>query len=147
MDKTWVLVANSVRARLFASAPDHRSLSEIGDFINPEGRKPAQDYAHERLPRTMESVGKARHAIEPHTSAEAKVADRFARELNDMLERGRVGHQYERLVIAAPPQFLGSLQKALDKQVRSCVVAHLDKDLTAMPAEKIGAYFKPPLAS
>lgn len=147
MQTTWILVADRVRARLFASAADGRAFTEIEDFINPEGRKPELAYAHDRPPRVMESVGGAHHAIEPHTSADQKVADRFARELNDMLERGRVEHRYERLILAAPPHFLGTLQNSLDKHVLSCVVAHLDKDLTAMSVDEIQARFKPQLAS
>ena len=65
------------------------------------------------------------------------MAARFAGELNDVLERGRVEHRYERLILVAPPRFLGALHNALGKQVSSCVVAQLDKDIVTLPATEI----------
>ncbi|MFA6987054.1 MAG: host attachment protein [Arenimonas sp.] len=137
MQPTWILVADRARARLFTPNADGDALDELKDFVNPEGRKPEQAYSYDRPPRTMDSMGPARHAIEPRTTSEEKVAARFAHELNDVLERGRVDHSYERLILAAPPRFLGVLQKALGKQVRSCVVAQVDKDLSTLPAREI----------
>lgn len=46
-----------------------------------------------------------------------------------MLERGRVEHRYDRLILVAPPHFLGTLRQVLDAQ--ACVVAELDKELVA----------------
>jgi len=137
MQTTWILVADRARARLFSPTSDGVGLTELEDFINPEGRKPDSAYNHDRPPRVHESMGSTSHAIQPHTSAEEKVAERFAHELNDVLESGRVNHRYERLILAAPPRFLGVLQHALGKQVRSCIVAQLDKDLITLPASEI----------
>jgi protein required for attachment to host cells len=123
MQQTWILVADGVRARLFARSADGESLTELEDFINPEGRLPGHAIDQDRPPRVMERMGPVRHAMEPHTSAREKAAERFAQELNDVLERGRVEHLYERLILAAPPRFLGTLQHALGKQVLACVAA------------------------
>lgn len=143
MQPTWILVADRARARLFTPNADGDALDELKDFVNPDGRKPYKAYNYDKPPRTIESVGSARHAIEPKTTPEEKVAARFAHELNDVLERGRVDHSYERLILAAPPRFLGVLQKALGKQVRSCVVAQVDKDLSTMPAQEIQQQLAP----
>ncbi len=137
MQPTWILVADAARARLFASGVIDGALNELEDIVNPEGRRTDPDASRDRPPRVMESMGHMSHAIAPHTSPEEKVADRFARELNELLERGRVEHRYERLILVAPPRFLGALQGALGKHVRDCVVAHVDKDLTTLPAMEI----------
>ena len=137
MQPTWILVADRARARLFSPSANGGGLDELQDFINPEGRKPEDAYHYDKLPRTMDSMGPARHGIEPETTPEEKVAQRFARELNEVLERGRVNHRYERLILAAPPKFLGTLQNAMGKQVRSCLVGQLDKDLSMLAASEI----------
>lgn len=146
MQPTWILVADHARARLFSPNQDAGALTELKDFVNPEGMHPAQAYSHERSPRTFESVGAARHAIEPHTSAEEKVARRFAHELAEALEHGRVEQRFERLLLVAPPRFLGTLQEVLNKHVRACVSAHLDKDLTLLPREQILPHLTPLLS-
>src|SRR5579859_2807222 len=98
MQPTWILVADAVRARLFSPNAAGDALTEIEDFTNPQGRNPGHDAGHDRPPRVMESMGHMSHAIAPHTNPEEKVADRFAHELNQALERGRNDHRYERLV-------------------------------------------------
>jgi protein required for attachment to host cells len=134
---TWILVADRVRARLFCASADGRSLIEMQDFVNPDGRAAGRELTRDARPRTMESLGNVRHVIEPHTGLEDRSAERFARELNEVLEQGLGNRRYERLILTAPPHFLGTLQHALGKQVGACVVAHLDKDLTTLPKSEI----------
>lgn len=137
MQPTWILVADGVRARLFSPGAEGDTLTELEDFINPDGRKPGRAFSRDRPPRVMESMGNVSHAIQPHTSPEEKLSERFAQTLSAVLERGRVEHRYERLILAAPPRFMGALQHALGKHVRACVVAQLGKDLTGLPAAEI----------
>ncbi len=129
---TWILVADRARARLLELAPRDggSELIEIRDFVNPEGRGSEHGQVTERRPRTHESMGAARHAIEPHTSLRDKSANRFAQELGESLEHGRVTHRYERLVLVALPHFLGTLHAKLNRHVCECIVAEVPHDLT-----------------
>ena len=79
MADTWVLVADSARARVFEVTREDPTLREIAVFTNPEGRIAPRELRHDRLPRVNESMGHARHAIEPHTSLKRKSTDRFVR--------------------------------------------------------------------
>lgn len=136
MSTTWILVADSARARLFATTEqDDGALVELEDFLNPECR--GRELEADRPPRTFESVGSARHAIEDHTSYDQKSLEFFARELDAVLERGRVGHRYDDIVIIAPPHFLGALNSTMGKHVRDCVIAELPKDLSSADARTI----------
>jgi protein required for attachment to host cells len=137
MQPTWILVADGARARLFAPSEEDDALLQLEHFDHAEGRQKDRAPPRDRAPRTIESVGGARHVIEAHTSEDDKSSERFARELGEVLERGRTDHRYERLILAAPPHFLGTLKQVLNKQVRACVVAQVDKDLTALPLEEI----------
>lgn len=137
MGKTWILVANRVRARLLELDESKREVSEIGDFLNPDGRAPSGTRGENRPPRTMESVGTTRHAIEPHTEPAVKVADRFARQLIAILEDGRVHNHYDRLVLIATPRFLGRLRQCMDGPLRGHVVRELGRDMTRDKPETI----------
>lgn len=143
MKATWILVADRARARLFTPGADGHALVELKDFINPEGVHPAQAYGHERAPRTHERMGPARHAIEPHSTPEEKAAERFAHALVETLERGRVEHRFERLLLVAPPHFLGTLERVLGRQLRHCVAAQLDQDLTMLSPDAIQSRVAP----
>ncbi|HEX7130181.1 MAG TPA: host attachment protein [Rhodanobacteraceae bacterium] len=132
MQPTWILVADRARARILEIS-DEEPLTEIACFASPESRVRARDTTTHRLPRTNESASAARHAIEPHTPLRQKSSQRFARLLGDALGRGRDEHRYERLVLVAPPRFLGSLHEALDEPLRACVVQEIGHDLTTLP--------------
>lgn len=137
MPNTWILVADGARARLFATAAADEPLTEVACFSNPEGRAAGRDLTTDRPPRVNESVGDVRHAIEPHTTLREKSAGRFARTLNDALESGHNDRRYDRLVLIAPPRFLGALHESCGKQVRALVVAEIRHDLTMLPPSEI----------
>jgi protein required for attachment to host cells len=139
MQPTWILVADRARARLLSPNATTDHLIELEDFANPDGRKLPRVINGDR-PRSMESIGGARHVIEPQTSPEQKVAQRFASELAGMLERGRQMHRYERLILVAPPHFLGVLKGALNPHVSACVSAHLDRELTTLPLSELSQH-------
>jgi protein required for attachment to host cells len=140
MSATWVLVADRAKARLFAVAREDDSIVEIRDFLNPQGRASGRELSRDRPPTSHDRFGPGRHAIEPQTSIEQKTAESFARELDAVLEHGRVDRSYRDLVLIAPAHFLGTLNAALNKHVRACVAAELPKNLTSADAQTILAY-------
>lgn len=136
MVNTWVLVADRSRARLF-TVTDTTDLVEIESMLNLEARAPARELVNDELPSTHESFGLRRSRIEPHTTLKEKIAHRFAREIREVLERGRVEHRYERLIIAAPAKFLGVLNECFSKPLRECIVLELNRNLTTISPAKI----------
>ena len=139
-NNTWILVADGASARVFETASPDDALTEVACFANPGGRSPGRSFTTDRPPSVNESVGPTRHSIEPHTTLREKTADRFARTLSDELERGRNDHRYARLVIVAPPRFLGALHGAFSKPLCDCVVAEIKRNLTALPATDVRAH-------
>lgn len=146
MADTWILVADSSRARLFEIARDDPALKEVAAFTNPEGRMAQRDLVHDRLPRVNESMGRSRHAIEPHTTLKQKSTDQFVRRLSRELEQGHAAHSYKNLVLVAAPRFMGALHGALDDALRKCVVAEVKRNLTPMSPAKIREHLPPRLA-
>lgn len=126
--KTWVLVADAAKARLFELPKKDANLIEIACYAHPDSRTPGRHPAHGRLPRTQESNGAARHAIEPRTTLRIKHQDQFAAILSDVVRRGRLERRYDQLVLIAPPRFLGALHKHLDEQTLACVVDEIGND-------------------
>jgi len=137
---TWILVADGARARLFEAASPDDGLNELACFANPGGRSHGRNFTTARPPTVDESVGAARHSIEPHTTLREKTTDRFARTLKDELERARNDHRYAQLVIVAPPRFLGALHGTFPKPLRDCVVAEVKRNLTALRTSDIRAH-------
>ena len=57
------------------------------------------------------------------------------------LEKARVEHRFDELVLVAPPRFLGALRKELDKEVAKLVKDELPKDLSWFNARELESYF------
>lgn len=130
--ETLVLVAESAHARLFAA---HRSSpwELLQSFEHPRSAAHGRDIVTDRPGRVQQSISDgSRSAADVKTSPHDVEADRFARQLAAALEETVVARHPHRIVLVAPPRFLGHLRGVLGKSVRSLVGASLDQDLSAV---------------
>jgi protein required for attachment to host cells len=134
--KTWILVADAGRARLFENTSMDGELVELAGFAHPEAHHPEAE-ARDRLARVQESANSAHHSVAPKTTAADKEADEFARDLSGILNDGRVEHRYEQLLLVAPPRFLGKMRAVLDPQVAKLVSHTFNKDITKATMDAI----------
>ncbi|MCL4800836.1 MAG: host attachment protein [Burkholderiales bacterium] len=136
MASTWVVVADSSSARIFAAPTPTGGLEELASFVHPEGRMRAQELTSDLPGRAFDSVGAGRHAMESEVGPRAQAVIAFARQLASHLGAARARGEIERLVVAAAPEFLGRLRDALDDATRRVVEAELPLNLAKMtPAE------------
>ncbi|WP_333676494.1 host attachment protein [Dyella sp.] len=66
------------------------------------------------------------------TSETDKHAKQFAEVLGDVMERGRQEGRYDKLMLIAPPHFLGALHDRLGEQTLKRVVGEVDNDLMTL---------------
>jgi protein required for attachment to host cells len=132
MSITWIMVADGSRARLFENARRGEPLHQLDSFDNPAARMSGRRFTTGRPPTVNESVGPARHSIEPHTTLHDKHATRFAKALATTLENGRTAHRFQRLILVAPAKFLGALHECCDKPLRDCVAGEIGRDLVTL---------------
>lgn len=144
----WILVCDASRARLFRDAPRGKRLVQVDAFEHPESRARARDLmadAHGRKPvgpvpaRSGRGQGTAygRPGAEPETDPKEVEAQKFARELAGVLEKGLDRHEYERLIIVAPPRFLGALRSVVSHEVEKHIEGTIDKDLTNLDFQEL----------
>ncbi len=130
---TYIVVANSARARVFARQHAYSVVEELEGFTHSEARMRNQDL-------TSDSAGKSRNihgSLDAATSPKDHEADFFARLLVYHLKDLHNKQHYERLVLVAPPRFLGMLRRHLVSPLDHLVVGSIDKDLTTAPIADI----------
>lgn len=137
MRNLWVLCANGARATIYSVDSDSASLVEIASLQHPEVRSKEMDLVTDRPGRTFDSFGAGRHAMEYGVGPRATEEIRFAREVIDRLEQGRVGHEFDRLVVVAAPTFLGRLRDSMSAPLASAVLLEIDKDYTALRPDEL----------
>ena len=133
MASTWVLVAHEAGARLFENQGPGKGLDLVDEIDHPEGRMRDGELVSDRPGRSFrkDSGDPRRASMSQNEGPHERVVATFARELANRLQQGRVRNEYQRLVLVAPPRFLGLLRSSLDAPTAQLVVGSLHKDLAA----------------
>ncbi|WP_426756955.1 host attachment protein [Myxococcus sp. Y35] len=133
----WILVGNASRARLFAT--DAKAVEDwrlVEEFHHDESRARQA----ELIEQADNPNAGTRHGPpvenEPNGRRELE-HDRFARELSAFLDKGYDRHDFDKLVIAAPPEFLGRIRRLLSGRVRQRVLLDVDADYSNVPAKEL----------
>ena len=124
MNKTWVVAADTSRARIFVSDKPVSGLEEIQTLSHPEAR------LHEGDLLTDTTEG------EPDMHKQAD-ADRFAAHVCATIEAGRKSGEFNKIYLVAAPNFLGKLRKHQSNAMKQVLAGEVDKNLAAHSPEDI----------
>lgn len=139
----WILVANTSSARLFEgqrrySSPgefEFESLEKIDEWTHEEGRARNQELETDRPGRHYDRSGPGegsgnKSGWEPAEEPKTHEARGFARTLAERLQRGFEGDEFDALVVAAPPKFLGLMRESTDPRIHQVIESEIGKDLS-----------------
>ena len=138
--KTWVLIADGTRARIF--------VKEYKKLANALGRDLVADNLQDREikmdkpGRTFESSNPTRHAYEPRTDWHQYQKELFAKELCEVLEKANENDEFDELIIISPPKTLGNIRGYLCKNTLSKVTAEIPKDITKLTEHELSSYLE-----
>lgn len=135
MDSTWILVADSSRARIF-EVQDNDLLAQVTHLSHDAAQQPGHTLKTDGEGQFFGS-GANGGTAEPAVSPKMHEATLFAEEVNRYLAQGRNQQQFSELHVIAQPRFLGLLRNKLDEQIKSLVVEEIPKDLTKASSEEI----------
>jgi protein required for attachment to host cells len=134
------LVADAQHARIFEARRGNLTWVERAEEALAEANPASHDQGSERPGRVHESMGAARHAIEPRQDPHRAAKAGFARHLAARLDEAAGGARYAHLLLVAPPAFLGDLRAALGDASRRLLRGSLNKDLTHLSAAEIASH-------
>ena len=145
---TWILVCDASRALLFHNKDRGKGLEQVQALDHPDSRAHVRDLMADAQGRKPvgpvparsgngSSGAHGRPGAAPDTDPKEVEAQKFARELAALLEKGLNAHAYERLFLVAPPHFLGTMRDTMSTQVSKHLEATVDKDLTHMTVPEI----------
>lgn len=141
MSTTWVLVANSARARLYENTGIGKGLKLLSEFDHPESRMKGSELVSDRA-GYVPGVGNGHASRQQATDPKQNEAEHFALEIARTLEHGRGQNQYERLILVAGSPFLGILKARLSDQVSTLTTDTVDKDYTSATDREIGKHLE-----
>jgi protein required for attachment to host cells len=136
-DGKWIVLVDGARARFVAAQPGQPHYVTVTEIESAAAHRKSSSLVSGERGRAAESVGTARHAIEPridpHDQAKQEFAALVASELNAAHARGA----FAALVLVAPARLLALLRDGLAAAVRARVVGELAKDLTKVPNHEL----------
>ena len=104
--------------------------------------RPGRVFDHAAAPGTRRSaVG--HHSTGGERNPRKVEARRFARRIAEALDEAHLKNRYERLVVMAPPTFLGLLREEMSAAVRALLAAEVGKDLVHEPVAALSGYLPP----
>lgn len=141
---TWVLVADSceakifktIKARLFDNKADGKDLTLVSEHSHPNGRKKDQDLVSDK--QGSFGVGN----FSEHTDPKQYENDRFASEISKILEHAHGQNSYHDLILIAPPNFMGMINKHLAHTVKKTVCKEIEKDYTRQTPKELVAHLR-----
>jgi len=128
MTKTWVVVADTSRARIFSADTPASQLLETETLTHPEARLHQGDLVSDRPGRDRNSVI-GTHNMGHETDAKNESAVRFATEVCGRLEQGRLNSQFDKLYIVAAPSFLGLIRKHQTPALKKIIAGEISKNM------------------
>jgi protein required for attachment to host cells len=138
---TWILVANSSLARLYANAGPKKGLTLIKELAHPESRQKNSDLVTDRS-GFMQSAGNGHGARQPQTEPKQNEARNFALELAEELHQGRTTNQVHRIILVAPPAFMGLINASIDGPTSQMVSDRFEKDYTKAPPKELAGHLE-----
>lgn len=140
MQTTWIVAADSSRARIFEVHGQKDHLREIHDFANPAGRASTQQIESDRRGRffaTAEGSHGEGDTYQPRVEAVEHETDLFSKQVSEFLDQACNEHRYDKLCLIAFPKFLGMMRKNLSKETQRLVEDEVSKDISWQDTKEI----------
>ena len=141
MHKTWILVADEERGRIFAAQSRTGPITELEALVHPESRLHESDLSSDSPGSNRggmaSGISSAQHGINERGAIKHASAVRFAKEISNNLTKAFSQHQFTNLAVVAAPKFLGLLRKEFANSLHKHICYELDKDFSKLSASEI----------
>ena len=139
---TWIVIADGEKARIVANEGVGKGLAAVPGQALATTLHADREILADRPGRVQESVGAARHAIQPRIDWHRFEKRLFARRVAGLLDTLSGKGAFDRLVLVAPPRTLGDLRAALAAATKAKVTGEIDKDLTQIPDQDLPGHLE-----
>jgi protein required for attachment to host cells len=132
----WVFVGDGQKALFLRNAGDATLPNLVTERVFKEADPPTHEQGTDRPGRTFNSAGTSRASVETtdwHELEKHRFADRVATAMEQLVRAQKV----KDIIIVAPPRTLAELRHVFHADVKSKIVAEIDKDLTNRPVSEI----------
>jgi protein required for attachment to host cells len=124
-----IVVADETRVNFFDATTLNGRLFPQGSLHNSAAGLKDSDLESDREGRRFGGTAGHHHGVDGERSAERHALVVFAKEVAQSIEDARVHHEFDKLVLVAPPRMLGLLRSSLTESAQALVTAEVAKDV------------------
>jgi protein required for attachment to host cells len=136
----FVFVGDGRKALFLRNDGDEKFANLKTERVFVEENPPSHELGTERPGRVSKGLQTGRRsAVQPtdwHDIEEHHFARKVAAAMEQVIRAGKV----KALVVVAPPRTLAELRNAFHSDVKACIIAEINKDLTKHPIGEIEIY-------
>ncbi|MCW8836863.1 MAG: host attachment protein [Rhodospirillales bacterium] len=140
-NKTWLLVTDGARARIFLNEGRGKGLVRAFDNDFAASHAPSRDISADRPGRHAQPGG-GKHGVAPRADAHKLEKEKFLKDMAGVLDEGAGSGKFASVVLVAPPESLGILRRESSKRVTGAVTKEVNKDLTHLSDAELQAHLK-----
>lgn len=158
MQTTWVIAADTYRARIFEVSPDQK-LTEVEDMYNPDGRMAGRDETSDAYGRFSQGKGNPTrqsdrgnpagvghrmpsNTVDPQESMQEHHVELFSKEVDRYLDKAREEHRVDKLCVIAEPKFLGLMRRNMSPELKQMVLEEFSNDVSGMKTHQVEEFLR-----
>jgi protein required for attachment to host cells len=140
MSNVWILVCDAAKARFFETEGGDSTWRAVDLLLHEESRGKASELVGGPSGTRSSLGGSVFHnALAPASLPKDVEKDRFAHTLAVALDAALRAARFHKLVLVAPPHFLGLLRGELTRELEKHLLATVDKDLNDLDMHALSA--------
>lgn len=136
-----VINTNTNTCRIYHYNNQPTKLILLKEISQPENKLRSGELTSDR-PGHYKAGQSARGAYSPHMEAKEIEIDNFSQEIARELNKERVNHHYDELIIIAPPHMIGLLLQHINKHVKDLIINTIKKDLLNLTDNELLDFLK-----
>jgi protein required for attachment to host cells len=136
-----VLVADGRKMLFLRNEGDDTYPNLVIEHAEEQANPKDSDQKSDAPGLSFSSVGSGRSTMD-EVDFHQQEEDRFAVDAANLLKRRALAHDFESLIVIAPPRTLGELRKHYHGSVSACLRGEIHKDLTGHPTADIALAIK-----
>ena len=136
---TFIVVADGARGRIFARRPGNDAFEPALPYELVETRLRTRELVTDRGGQATERHGRGGHSMSKSVDAHEQSQRELAHRIAEAVRKARTENRFDRLVLVAPPAFLGLLRASLDDATAKLIVATRAKEISALDPHELAA--------
>ena len=141
-NRTWIVVADGAKARILLYTARQKGVQQLPNGEFHDSHLSTHELVTDRQSRVHESVGAARHAVEPRIDPHEQREEQFLARVAVHLERAEQRGEFEHLVVAAPATALGDLRKRFGPVLQKRLFAEIVHDYAHQSNDSVYQHIK-----